>query len=125
MISRLAQVMIYVNDQDRIVAFWTDVMEFSIVGGFDDGKGVRWVELAPSASSETRIVIHNRDFVAKVSPEVNLGSPSLIFGSNKLESLHDHLARHNANPGEIMEVPEGRVFNFCDPEGNYFAIMAI
>jgi lactoylglutathione lyase len=58
-----------------------------------------------------------------MSPELNLGTPSLLFFSDNFDEVHKNLSITTSNVGEIMEMPSGRVFNFADNEDNYFAIM--
>ncbi|WP_089740405.1 VOC family protein [Gracilibacillus ureilyticus] len=123
MIHKLGQVMVYVNDQDKAVTFWCDMLEFTIVADQKTDNGMRWVEIAPSKESETSIVLHNKAKVAEMEPEINLGTPSLMFYSDKIELLYEKLAENNFPVGEITKLPSGRVFNFADYEGNYFAVM--
>jgi lactoylglutathione lyase len=123
MISKIGQIMLYVNDQDVAVKFWTEKMGFVVKAEEDNGTGFRWIEIAPSLESETSIVLHNKDFVAKMSPGLNLGTPSLMFYSENLEEFRSDLSNKNVFVGEIVNMPSGRVFNFADDEENYFAIM--
>lgn len=58
-----------------------------------------------------------------MSPELNLGTPSLMFFSKNLDQLHDELSNKNVKVGEIVNMPSGRIFNFADNEENYFAVM--
>jgi lactoylglutathione lyase len=123
MINKLGQVMLYVNDQDAAVEFWTERVGFCVISEEDNGQGMRWIEVAPQEGSETSIVLHNKEFVAKMSPELNLGTPSLMFFTDSLEEFYSHLTEQDIKAGEIMEMPSGRVFNFADSEENYFAVM--
>jgi lactoylglutathione lyase len=123
MISKIGQIMLYVNDQDVAVKFWTEKMGFVVRAEEDNGTGFRWIEIAPSLDSETSIVLHDKDFVAKMSPGLNLGTPSLMFYSEDLEEFRSDLSNKNVFVGEIVNMPSGRVFNFADDEENYFAVM--
>lgn len=123
MISKVGQIMLYVNDQDVSLKFWTEKLGFVIKAEEDNGQGLRWFEIAPSGDSETSIVLHNKDFVAKMSPGLNLGTPSLMFYSENLEEFRSDLASKNVVVGEMVNMPSGRVFNFADDEENYFAVM--
>lgn len=123
MISKIGQIMLYVNDQDMAVEFWTEKVGFVVKTEEDNGQGMRWIEIAPSLVSDTSIVLHNKDIVAKMSPGLNLGTPSLMFYSSKFEELHSDLSNKNIVVGEIVNMPSGRVFNFADNEENYFAVM--
>ncbi len=73
--------------------------------------------------AETSLILHNKDFVSKMSPGLNLGTPSLMFFTDNLEQLHNDLIKKKVTVGEIVQMPSGRVFNFADYEENYFAVM--
>ncbi|UOF91686.1 VOC family protein [Fodinisporobacter ferrooxydans] len=123
MVNKLGQVMLYVKNQDEAVNFWTEKVGFSVISEEDNGQGMRWIEIAPTKDVETSIVLHNKDFIAKMQPELNLGTPSLLFFSDNLDKLHNDLSNKNVTVGEIVNMPSGRVFNFADNEGNYFAVL--
>ncbi|MGJ7922547.1 VOC family protein [Neobacillus sp. LXY-4] len=123
MISKVGQIMLYVNNQDEAVNFWTEKVGFRVIAEEDNGQGMRWIEIAPTKDAETSIILHNKEFVAKMSPELNLGTPSLMFFSENLDQLHSDLTNKNITVGEIVNMPFGKVFNFADSEENYFAVM--
>ncbi|ESU33479.1 glyoxalase [Bacillus sp. 17376] len=123
MISKIGQIMLYVNDQDVAIKFWTEKLGFVVKAEEDNGSGFRWIEIAPSLDSATSIVLHDKEFVAKMSPGLNLGTPSLMFYSENLEEFRNDLSNKNVFVGEIVNMPSGRVFNFADDEENYFAVM--
>ncbi|MBM7694745.1 lactoylglutathione lyase [Peribacillus deserti] len=123
MISRVGQIMLYVNNQNEAVNFWTNNLGFTVISEEDSGQGMRWIEIAPYKDAETSIILHNKEFVANMDPELNLGTPSLMFFSENLDQLHSDLTNKNITVGEIVNMPSGRVFNFADSEENYFAVM--
>lgn len=84
---------------------------------------MRWIEIAPAQEAETSIVLHDKAAVAKMSPEMNLGTPSLMFFSDDLDQLYADFKHKNVKVGDLVELPFGRVFNFADGEDNYFAVM--
>lgn len=84
---------------------------------------MRWIEIAPNQDAETSIILHSKEAVAKMSPELNIGTPSLMFFADEFEQLRSDLVTKNVTVGEIMDMPSGRVFNFADNENNYFAVM--
>ncbi|TQR35831.1 VOC family protein [Brevibacillus brevis] len=122
MISKVGQIMLYVNNQDQAVNFWTENLGFRVVSEEKNGE-MRWIEIAPAQGAETSIVLHNKEFVAKMSPGMNLGTPSLLFFSENIEELRTDLMNKNVKVGDIVTMPSGRVFNFADDEENYFAIL--
>jgi lactoylglutathione lyase len=123
MINKIGQVMLYVNNQDEAVKFWTEKVGFFKVAEVDNGQGMRWIEIAPTKEAETSIVIHNKELIAKMQPELNLGTPSLLFFSDNFEELHRNLTAKGVTVGEIMNMGSRTVFNFADSEQNYFAVM--
>jgi lactoylglutathione lyase len=123
MFSRVGQIMLYVNNQGEAVEFWTEKFGFSVINEGNIVEGVRWIEIAPKEGVETTIILHNKEFIAKMSPDLNLGTPSLMFFTENLEQLHGELSNKNIKVGEIIQMPTGRVFNFADNEENYFAVM--
>ncbi|RXZ80333.1 VOC family protein [Paenibacillaceae bacterium] len=123
MISNVGQIMLYVNNQDEALNFWTEKAGFHVISEENNGQGMRWIEISPSEDAETSIILHNKEFVAKMSPELNLGTPSLMFFSDHFDQLHGDLSNKNVKVGEIVNMPFGRVFNFADNEENYFAVM--
>lgn len=122
MISKVGQIMLYVNNQDEAVLFWKEKVGFSVISEENNGQ-MRWIEIAPTKDAETSIILHDKEFVAKMSPGVNLGTPSLMFFTDNLDELHSDLSSKNITVGEIVSLPTGRVFNFADDEENYFAVM--
>lgn len=123
MINKIGQIMLYVNNQDETVKFWTEKLGFSVISEEDNGQGLRWIEIAPTHNAETSIVLHNKELIAKMQPELNLSTPSIMFYSENLDKLYKDYTDKNVNVGEIVEMPGGRVFNFADNEENYFAVI--
>jgi lactoylglutathione lyase len=123
LINIVGQIMLYVNNQDESLKFWTEKAGFSVISENDNGQGMKWFEIAPTKDAQTRIVLHNKELVAKFSPEVSLETPSLLFFTKDLDQLYKDFSDKDITVGEIVEVPEGRVFNFADNEKNYFAVV--
>ncbi|MBS4172818.1 VOC family protein [Bacillus sp. FJAT-49736] len=123
MINKIGQIMLYVNDQEESVKFWTEKAGFTLIAEQDNGQGFKWFEIAPTKDSQTTIILHNKQLVAEMSPELNLGTPSLMFFSEDLEALYKDFTDKNITVGEMVQMPSGKVFNFADNEGNYFAVL--
>ena len=124
MINKLGQIMLYVNNQDETLKFWTEKAGFSVISEEDNGQGMRWSEIAPTKEAETSIILHNKELVAQMHPELNLTTPSLMFYSDNLDRLYKDFSDKNITVGEMASMPSGsKVFNFADNEGNYFAVM--
>ncbi|EJQ69163.1 MULTISPECIES: VOC family protein [Bacillus cereus group] len=123
MINNVGQIMLYVNNQDEVKKFWTEKVGFIVISEEDNGQGMRWIEIAPTKEAETSIILHNKELIAKMQPELNLGTPSLMFFSKEFDRLYSDLVNKNVTVGEIITMPTGRIFNFADSENNYFAVM--
>jgi lactoylglutathione lyase len=123
LINKVGQIMLYVNNQDEAVRFWTEIVGFSVKSEEDNGQGMKWIEIAPTEKAETTLILHDKELIAQMQPELNLGTPSLMFFTEEFDELHTHLTNQNITVGEIMTLPSGRVFNFADYEENYFAVM--
>ncbi|WP_242222437.1 VOC family protein [Bacillus cereus group sp. BfR-BA-01380] len=123
MINKVGQIMLYVNNQDEAVNFWTEKVGFRVIAEEDNGQGMRWIEIAPTNDAETSIILHDKEVISKMEPKLNLGTPSLMFFSKNLDKLYNDLSNKNVTVGEIVNMPSGRVFNFADSEENYFAVM--
>ncbi|MCM3611665.1 VOC family protein [Planococcus sp. MERTA32b] len=126
MISKLGQVMVYVEDQDKAVKFWTEKAGFTVIA--DEGSedmGIRWIEIAPAEDSATTIVLHDKQVISKMSPELNLGTPSLMFYTDNVDKLYADFKKRGVVTGELVNMGIGRSFNFADEEENYFAVMEL
>jgi lactoylglutathione lyase len=123
MINKVGQIMLYVNNQDETLKFWTEKVGFVVVSEQDNGQGMRWIEIAPTKEAETSIVLHNKELIANMQPQLNLGTPSMMFYSENLDQLYKDFTDKKITVGEIVSMPAGRVFNFADNEKNYFAVM--
>ncbi|MEK7015961.1 VOC family protein [Bacillus sp. FSL R9-9410] len=123
MINNVGQIMLYVNNQDEVKEFWTEKVGFIVISEEDNGQGMRWIEIAPTKEAETSIILHSKELIAKMQPELNLGTPSLMFFSKEFDRLYSDLVNKNVTVGEIVNMPSGRIFNFADSENNYFAVM--
>lgn len=122
MIKKIGQVMLYVEDQAAVRDFWVDKLDFVVVSEEVVNGEIQWIEIAPTNDVETTFVLQNKKKVAEMNPDMNLGTPSiLLFGENVAE-LYEEYKNKGITVGELVDLPMGRVFNFADNEGNYFAI---
>jgi lactoylglutathione lyase len=123
MIKQIGQVMLYVNDQDQALRFWTEKLGFIKVSETDNGQGMKWIEVAPAHGAQTSFVLHNKQLIAEMQPELNLGTPSLLLFADDLDGLYKDFQAKGITVGDLVSMPGGRVFNFADDENNYFAVM--
>ncbi|MFJ7649730.1 VOC family protein [Lysinibacillus sp. NPDC097279] len=122
MIQQIGQVMLYVKDQDAAVAFWTEKIGFVVVADNKEGE-MRWIEIAPKKGVQTTFVLHNKEMIAKMEPELNLGTPSIMFYADNITEMYQDFQAKGIKVGDLVMMPMGRVFNFADNENNYFALI--
>lgn len=120
--EKLNQVMLYVDDQPKSVEFWTDILGFVVISEEEMAEGFKAVEVAPNHNVETSILIIEKEFMEKYSPEVSVTTPSLMFKEKNLDALYEKLKEKGLTGHEIIEMSGTRVFNFQDGQGNYFAV---
>ncbi|GAA6821831.1 VOC family protein [Helicobacter pylori] len=124
MLNRLDEVMIYVNNHDKVIDFWTTHLSFTVVEDTTE-MDMRVVKLAPSEDAQTLIVLQDKEKVDAMDMGVSTATPSLIFATTNFDSLRESLQENGVETGEVMTLPIGRVFNFADPEQNYFAVKEV
>ena len=122
MIKSLKQVMLYVEKFDVAVEFFTEDLEFVILDEMELVEGFKSVTIAPSIDNETEIVLFDKKFIKKYSPEVSLETPSLMFNTTDIDKLYTELKAKEITVSEVVDMQSFRVFNFSDREGNYFAV---
>ncbi|WP_436894922.1 VOC family protein [Mammaliicoccus sciuri] len=120
--KKLSQVMIYVDGQEKAVDFWTEVLNFVIISEETMAEGFKALEVASSKQVETSLSIIEKEFMEKYSPEVNLGTPSLMFKEEKFDELYEKLKEKDLTGHDVIDLSGTRIFNFHDGQGNYFAV---
>ena len=117
-LTRIANVMFPVTDQDAAIAFYTDVLGFEQRVDIPFGNGDRWVEVGlPGNDTAIALVI---------PPE---GQPSLpgVVGihTQDADAAHDALKEKGAEVGDVMRwgPPVPVMFNVADPYGNQLWIV--
>lgn len=122
MIEQLLQVMIYVEDVTTMKEFWINQLGFNLIEESLVDSEMHFIEIAASENSQTHLVLFDRAVIAQQSPELNLGTPSLMFQTPDATALYYKFRDQGITVGELVAMPMGHVFNFADPEGHYFAV---
>lgn len=113
--------MLYVDDVEANSQFWQSIGFTEIERQEIDNTLV--VEVGMTEDSSAHIVLYDRKFIEEHSPEVGMNSPSLMFSSKNIFSLYKKMQENNNVLGELIQLSEtDYVFNFADPDGNYFAV---
>ncbi|HGI5479370.1 TPA: VOC family protein [Listeria monocytogenes] len=122
MVEKIGQVMLYVENQAAVRDFWVEKLDFVVVSEEVVNGEIKWIEIAPTKGVETTFVLQNKKKVAEMNPEMNLGTPSILLFGNNVAELYEEYKDKGITVGDLVDLPMGRVFNFSDNEGNYFAI---
>ncbi|MBF2600607.1 VOC family protein [Listeria seeligeri] len=122
MIKKIGQVMLYVENQVAVRDFWVEKLDFVVVSEEVVNGEIQWIEIAPTKDVETTFVLQNKKKVAEMNPDMNLGTPSILLFGENIAELYEEYKNKGITVGELVDLPLGRVFNFADNEGNYFAI---
>lgn len=125
MICKFGKVMIYVKDPRAVADFWIDKIGFTEVKVETHETGILSVELTCNNMSDASIVLFDRNIVEKMAPELNLGTPSILFSSYDVTDMRNRLINNGVKVGEVVEMRDSITFNFSDIEGNYFAVQEI
>ena len=80
-------------------------------------EGMRWIEIAPTPNSQTSIILHDKEFVERMSAGVNLGTPSLMFFTENLDQLYADLAGKHVTVGEIHDLEQVREHFYNQKDG--------
>lgn len=121
MIKKL-KVMVYVEDPRRVADFWINKIGFAEERINKNEAGILAVEVSPRNLSGASIVLFDRNIVKSISPELSLGTPSILFLSDDIEGMRERLMENGVVVGELTDRGGSLSFNFPDIEGNYFAV---
>lgn len=113
--------MLYVADTEAAMKFWTEKVGFVLLETADYGEAISY-EIAPSLDATTKFGIHDKEWVAKANPGMNVGFPSLLFETDNLKAEYERLSQAGVTTNPIMEYQGMVHFTFADNEGHYIAI---
>ncbi|MEU6712835.1 VOC family protein [Nonomuraea sp. NPDC046802] len=113
----ISQVMIYVEDQQRAVDFWTGKMGFKVTRDMPYGVD-RWIEIEPPVGG-ARLVIHKAE---PKWPALAQDRPNhVLFHADDIVKTHEELAARGV---EFTQPPKQEPWGwsavFKDDEGHLF-----
>jgi predicted enzyme related to lactoylglutathione lyase len=122
-ISRLANVIIPVADQDRMLAFYTEALGLEKRADVPFGNGDRWIEVAP-AGAETPIAL------CPPGPGGETGGKEtgITLQTDDIEAYHGQLAARDVDvDAEVSRMGDAvpPMFWFSDPEGNRLMVVEV
>lgn len=120
MFSNTMQIMLYVNDVKAAAAFWQSLGCVEISRQSMEGTLV--IEVALTQTSGVHFVLYERAFFEENSPEVVTGAPSILFTTDDIDTLYQRVLETEVEVGDMIQLEQQLIFNFADPDGNYFAV---
>jgi lactoylglutathione lyase len=118
MIQKIATVGIYVEDQQKAKAFWTEKVGFEVVAEHPMGPGSFWLEVAPKGA-ESALVIYPRSMM-KNWAELK---PSIVFVTSDIEGTYEGMKSRGVEfEGELQKMQWGTFATFRDEDGNSFLL---
>lgn len=122
-VTKIANVIIPVDDQDRVLQFYTDVLGLEKRLEAPFGDGARWIEVAPPGS-DTVIAI------CPPGPNTTTGGKQtgITLQTDDIDAYHAHLKDHGVDvDAEVSRFgdPVPPLFRFRDPEANDLQVVEV
>jgi uncharacterized protein YjbI with pentapeptide repeats len=118
MIGPIKTVGVYVEDQKRAVAFYTEKLGFEVRRRLPMGPNAEWVEVAPPGA-QSCLVLYPKSMMtdwAELKPSVVFRCSDVDAFCRRLESLGVRV------PKPPAALPWGKFATFADPDGNEFGL---
>jgi predicted enzyme related to lactoylglutathione lyase len=118
MIKKIATVAIYVSDQNKALAFWTEKVGFELREKIEMGNGMAWMEVAPPGA-ESGLVLYPQ----KLMSNFRELKPSIVFVCEEIENVCAKLKANGVRfPKELADLAWGKFASFADEDGNEFGL---
>jgi catechol 2,3-dioxygenase-like lactoylglutathione lyase family enzyme len=118
MIKQIATVAVYVEDQAKAKAFWTEKVGFEVAAEFPMGPDAFWLEVAPPGA-HSHLVIYPKS----IMPDWSERKPSIVFVTDDVQGTYETM---KANGVEFLDEPKtmqwGTYVTFKDLDGNEFLL---
>lgn len=118
MISKIATAAVYVDDQDKTIAFWVDKAGFEVRREEPIGLNARWVEVGPPGA-QSCLMIYLRTMMEDWAER----KPSIVFECDDLQKTFEEMsARGVVFTHEPKEMAWGGFAIFTDEGGNWYGL---
>jgi lactoylglutathione lyase len=120
MFSSYLKIIMYVKNLSATIDFWTSFGFAEKTREMVDGTEV--VQITPVDNEDLVFELYDAKFMEENGEEVNTASPTLMFHSRDVEDLYKKMQTKNVPLGDLIKIGEAFVFNFTDPDGNFFVV---
>lgn len=118
MIDHIATVAVYVEDQQKAKAFWTEKVGFEVKREMPMAPGSFWLEVGP-VGAETAVVLYPKSMM-KNWEELK---PSIVFSCSDIEGTYEKMKAGGVQfDGELNKMQWGTFASFRDEDGNSFLL---
>lgn len=118
MITQIATVAVYVEDQQKAKDFWTNKVGFEVKVEFPMGPNAYWLEVGP-ANAQSHLVIYPKNMM----PGSENHKASIVFASEDVLGTYEKMKANGvAFKGEPQEMQWGTFVQFADEDGNEFLL---
>jgi lactoylglutathione lyase len=117
MIKNINVVIVYVEDQQKMLDFWVDTMGFEKTTDGEMWPGARWIEVKPKGAETGLVLGKASDF----NNEPDSGYPA-TFAADDLEATAAKLRDAGVEVTDIAHEAWGSYCQVTDPEGRQFLL---
>lgn len=121
MINKIGKVTVYVNDQEAAKDFWINKVGFVLKHEMPMGPEAKWIEVGPSESEFTTLVLYSKSSMEQFKPE-KVSHPSVLFSTNDIETAYKQMQENGVKVDEMLRMPFGTMFSFYDQDGNDYLL---
>jgi len=118
MLGPIKTVGIYVQDQQKSLEFYTQILEFELRRSMPMGPSANWIEVAPRGA-QTCLVLYPRAMMTNWEQL----QPSVVFQCDNVDETCEKLAARGVGiPMKPTPMPWGTFAKIADPDGNEFGL---
>lgn len=118
MITNVATVAVYVDDQQKAKEFWTNKVGFEVFAEFPMGPNAYWLEVAPP-NAQTHLVIYPKSMM---QGHENMKASIVFSCENVSETYETMKAKGVVFKDEPKTMQWGTFVQFIDEDGNEFLL---
>ncbi len=123
MISRVATVTVYVDDQDEALAYYTGKLGFEKRADVSLPSGFRWLTVGAPGQPDFAITLERASDSGRAA-EVGTGRNSTcVLYTTDIDTMVAALTRNGVPAGPVTDRPYGRETVFRDLYGNPYALV--
>lgn len=118
---KLGYVVLYVENTDKSVQFWTTQIGMSVQSVIELGE--HSVVSLSQSPVDVALQLVPLEMMKGNPDNLDLATPSVCFYVNNLDAERERLIANGVEVSEIMQHGDVATFGFSDNEGRWFAVM--